>query len=156
MATPIIVRPSCPSRHAHIPHPHIASMSNLSQLQFIHVQIGTSIAAATLVGTAAFNAFKKSSAAAAAASAASSKATRIAIGSTPSNTSKFHKGGFDAAMSRREAALILGVRDMVGKDKLKEAHRRIMLLNHPDRGGSPLIASKINEAKDMLEKGLMR
>lgn len=36
--------------------------------------------------------------------------------------------------------------------KLKEAHRKIMIINHPDRGGSPFVASKINEAKDVLEK----
>ncbi|KAF9180932.1 DnaJ sub C member 15 [Haplosporangium sp. Z 767] len=65
----------------------------------------------------------------------------------------YHKGGFEAKMDKREAALILGLKESgLNTSKLKEAHRRIMLLNHPDRGGSPFLASKINEAKDLLDK----
>ncbi|EIE80523.1 hypothetical protein G6F46_005163 [Rhizopus delemar] len=67
--------------------------------------------------------------------------------------SKFYKGGFDAKMNKREAALILGIREsQATRAKIKEAHRRIMLLNHPDRGGSPFLALKINEAKEFLEQ----
>ncbi len=58
---------------------------------------------------------------------------------------KYYKGGFELKMTRREAALILGVSPNAHKLKIKEAHKRIMLLNHPDRGGSPYIASKLNE-----------
>lgn len=68
-----------------------------------------------------------------------------------SSFSKYYKGGFDAKMSRREAALILGVSPSANKVKIKDAHKKIMLLNHPDRGGSPYMASKINEAKDLME-----
>ena len=60
-------------------------------------------------------------------------------------------------MSRREAAQILGVKESVDKKGLKDAHRRVMLLNHPDRGGSPFLSMKINEARDFLEgKGKSR
>ena len=38
-------------------------------------------------------------------------------------------------------------------EKIKEAHRRVMVANHPDSGGSHYLASKVNEAKDMLIKG---
>ncbi|KAF9680306.1 hypothetical protein SADUNF_Sadunf06G0107500 [Salix dunnii] len=63
---------------------------------------------------------------------------------------KFYEGGFQAVMTRREAALILGVRESTAADKVKEAHRRVMVANHPDAGGSHYLASKINEAKDIL------
>jgi DnaJ family protein C protein 19 len=63
---------------------------------------------------------------------------------------KYYEGGFQAVMTRREAARILGVRESVAQDKVKEAHRRVMQANHPDAGGSDYLASKINEAKDHL------
>ncbi|KAI9568830.1 hypothetical protein HD554DRAFT_2204840 [Boletus coccyginus] len=63
------------------------------------------------------------------------------------------KGGFRAKMDRKEAIAILGIKDgPMFRNRLKDAHRQIMLANHPDRGGSPYLASKINEAKDLLEK----
>jgi DnaJ family protein C protein 19 len=62
----------------------------------------------------------------------------------------FYKGGFQSEMSRREAALILGIRESAPEEKVKEAHRRIMIANHPDAGGSSFIAAKVNEAKDMM------
>lgn len=63
---------------------------------------------------------------------------------------KFYEGGFQPVMTRREAALVLGVRESAAQEKVKEAHRRVMVANHPDAGGSDYLASKINEAKDVL------
>ncbi|KAI0734128.1 hypothetical protein C8Q72DRAFT_771057 [Fomitopsis betulina] len=67
------------------------------------------------------------------------------------------KGGFKAKMDRKEAIAILGLKDNPQlRTRIKDAHRHIMLANHPDRGGSPYLASKINEAKDLLEKAEKR
>ena len=66
---------------------------------------------------------------------------------------RFYDGGFEEKMTKREAALVLGVRESSAPSRVKKAHRRILLLNHPDMGGSPFIAAKVNEAKDLLLKG---
>ncbi|XP_064647690.1 mitochondrial import inner membrane translocase subunit TIM14-like isoform X1 [Lineus longissimus] len=65
--------------------------------------------------------------------------------------SKYYKGGFDPKMSKREASLVLGISPSSSKQKIKDSHKKIMLLNHPDRGGSPYLAAKINEAKDYMD-----
>lgn len=60
------------------------------------------------------------------------------------------QGGFLPDMTRTEAARILGVRESAAEERVKDAHRRLMVANHPDSGGSSHIAAKVNEAKDML------
>ncbi|CAG8659410.1 21021_t:CDS:2 [Rhizophagus irregularis] len=73
----------------------------------------------------------------------------------PSRTirSVYYKGGFDNEMNKREAALILGLKERdINRAKIKEAYRKTLMLNHPDKGGSPYLASKIIEAKNFLEK----
>jgi DnaJ family protein C protein 19 len=62
----------------------------------------------------------------------------------------FYQGGFEEKMTKREAALILGVRESASREKIREAHRYMSRANHPDTGGSEYLAMKINEAKDML------
>lgn len=65
----------------------------------------------------------------------------------------FLKGGFGDKMTKKEALQILNLREStLTQKKLKDTHRRIMILNHPDRGGSPYLATKINEAKSELDK----
>ncbi|GMH99438.1 hypothetical protein TrVE_jg5803 [Triparma verrucosa] len=70
-----------------------------------------------------------------------------------SGPSKHYEGGFEDDMSRREAALILGIRESASSKRIKDAHRNILIANHPDTGGSNYLASKVNEAKELLMKG---
>lgn len=63
------------------------------------------------------------------------------------------QGGFEAEMNRKEALLILGVKEGTPRDEIRAAHRRLMRLNHPDNGGSTYVATKVNEAKDFLLSG---
>jgi hypothetical protein len=65
---------------------------------------------------------------------------------------RFHEGGFLDKMDRREAALILGVREGASRERVMLRYRQLMKVNHPDLGGSPYVSTKINEAKELLSK----
>ena len=60
--------------------------------------------------------------------------------------------GFGSELSKSEAIKILNLKpyQMNNIDAIRENHRKLLLANHPDRGGSTFIATKINEAKEIL------
>ena len=61
-----------------------------------------------------------------------------------------HLGPFDEAVSVHEARLILGLEVGASKEEIKRTHRALIIRNHADKGGSPYIARKINESRDIL------
>lgn len=54
------------------------------------------------------------------------------------------------SLTKREACDILGVSITATKQEIIDAHRKLILKNHPDRGGSSHLAAQINQAKDYL------
>mmetsp|Transcript_10449 Transcript_10449/g.26834 ORF Transcript_10449/g.26834 Transcript_10449/m.26834 type:complete len:146 (-) Transcript_10449:150-587(-) len=71
----------------------------------------------------------------------------------PNMNMKFYdKGGFQAEMTRPEAARTLGVGLSSPPDRIQKAHRRLMKILHPDGNGSAYLSMKVNEAKDILLK----
>lgn len=54
------------------------------------------------------------------------------------------------AMTKEEAYKVLGLEAGATPADVRKAHRRLMQRLHPDIGGSPFLAARINEAKDVL------
>ena len=61
-------------------------------------------------------------------------------------------GFASGTMSKNEAIKILNIQPHMALDieKVRDVHRKLLLANHPDRGGSTLVSTKINEAREVL------
>ena len=57
------------------------------------------------------------------------------------------------SMTVEQACEILGLKANASDEEIKEAHHRLMNINHPDHGGSTFLAAQINQAKDILLGG---
>ena len=58
--------------------------------------------------------------------------------------------------SKDEAYNILGLDFDATKDDIISAHKELIRKNHPDKGGSDYLSSKVNEARDILLKNINR
>ena len=55
-----------------------------------------------------------------------------------------------SAMDKHEAMAILGVEEPFTRQDITTAHRSLMGKFHPDKGGNTYLATKLNNARDML------
>jgi len=56
----------------------------------------------------------------------------------------------NGSMTTEQAYEILDLEPGASDEDIKEAHHRLMNINHPDHGGSTFLATQINQAKDFL------
>ena len=65
-----------------------------------------------------------------------------------------HKQPHPSDMRISDAMRILQVTPPFSEKQIKIAHRRLMQKHHPDKGGSPEYAIKINKAKEVLMQSI--
>lgn len=70
-----------------------------------------------------------------------------------------YEGGFNSKMTEAEALLILAIPvdsiKHLNESILKKKHRNAIFKNHSDKGGSPYLSMKINEAREVLSNSVI-
>jgi hypothetical protein len=56
----------------------------------------------------------------------------------------------ESKMAAEEAYKILNLDSGASEQEIIDAHRKLIIKNHPDKGGSEFLAAQINQAKDTL------
>lgn len=69
---------------------------------------------------------------------------------TPGHESTARDDGPPGRIGRDEAFAVLGLEPGASREEILRAYKKLMKKFHPDQGGSNYLASKINEAKDLL------
>jgi hypothetical protein len=69
-------------------------------------------------------------------------------GQTNAGESGGHRSG--GAITQQEAYEILGLQPGASEDDIRQAHRSLMKRFHPDQGGTTWLATRLNEARDIL------
>ncbi len=62
------------------------------------------------------------------------------------------KESSDDQMTVKQAIEMFEIDEMYMEEDVRAAYKRLMNLNHPDKGGSKYIASEINHAREILLK----
>jgi hypothetical protein len=60
------------------------------------------------------------------------------------------RGRADGVMDRAEAYQILGLQPGASREEIQAAYRRLIQRVHPDHGGSSYLATRLNQARDVL------
>ncbi len=63
---------------------------------------------------------------------------------------------FGGRMGRREALAVLGLAEGASESDVRAAWVRLMRVVHPDSGGTDWLASRVNQAKDVLLREPLR
>ena len=72
------------------------------------------------------------------------------VGLSRKGLRKTNTPSIPSGMPLEEAYLILGLSPGVRRDDVFAAYRNLIKRLHPDHGGSSYLASRVNEAKDVL------